>query len=387
MEPLSSSLQARKREGTLRSLRPASLREGGRIYFGKKRLLDMASNDYLGLSGHPELKKAAAEAAQRYGTSSAASRLLSGDLESFHELEETVASFKGKEAALIFNTGYQANIGVISALCGRDDIVLLDRLSHASIIDGAVQSKAHLVRFRHNDVRHLEELLKEKRHRHRRSLILTESVFSMDGDIAPVKRIAELKEEFDSFFMLDEAHATGIFGPSGSGIAEREGVTQSVDVIMGTFGKALGSFGAYVALSDVMRDFLVNNARSFIYSTALPPSVIAASQQAIRLLAEEPERRERLLEMSSRFRREVSALGLETLGESQIVPVVAGDTETALSWSRELFEAGYWVPAIRPPTVPKGSSRLRFSLNFTHSPEDMDGLLRYLGRLKIGERP
>jgi len=369
MERIKSFLKDRVREGTLRFLKPASSRRNGLISFKKNEYLDFSSNDYLSISNHPEIVHASNKACERFGTGAGASRLLSGDFDIHHELEEKIAHFKGKKAALIFNSGYQANVGIISALFSRGDVIFSDRLNHASIIDGMVLSGARFFRFKHNDLKHLENLLKIHRKKYKNSLIITETIFSMDGDRPDLKAIVALKKKYNSNLMVDEAHATGIFGKNGSGLVEEENLTDSVDVIMGTFSKALGSFGAYVASSQEIKDYLVNTCRSFIYSTALPTSVIAANLKSLELIKNEPNRRKLLLENADYFRNELKSLGLNVKGSSQIIPLIVGDSREAVMLSRKLEEKKYRVLPIRPPTVPQGKARLRFSLNFSHTKE------------------
>ncbi|MFH1594289.1 MAG: 8-amino-7-oxononanoate synthase [Candidatus Omnitrophota bacterium] len=375
MERVEKLLKERKAKGLLRRLEPLSKRGRGRIRLQERDYLDFSSNDYLGLTNHPRLIEAAVKATQAWGTGSSASRLLSGDLNIHHDLESKVAAFKGKEAALVFNSGYQANVGIISAIVGRGDAIFSDRLNHASIIDGALLSGAKLFRYRHNDVNHLESLLKRERDKFKGVLILTESVFSMDGDRAPLKEIALLKERFGSLLMVDEAHATGIFGASGAGMVEEEGMIDKVDLIMGTFSKALGSFGGYIACDRRIKEYLVNFSRSFIYSTALPPSVIAVNSASIDLIKEEPFRRDRLIENSIYFRKGLVGRGFCVRGDSEIVPVILGGALRAVNLSKALQESGYHVLPIRPPTVPTGESRLRFSLNFDHTKEILDRVI------------
>jgi 8-amino-7-oxononanoate synthase len=380
MERIERFLEERRREGLLRILTPSRKRRGGKINIAGREYLDFSSNDYLGLAEHEKLAEASKAATDTFGVGSSASRLLSGDLELHHELEERVASFKGKEATLIFNSGYQANVGIISSLCGRGDCIFSDRLNHASIIDGALLSGAKLFRFNHNDPSHLEGLLKKERANFKESLIVTETIFSMDGDRPPLKEIATLKTRFNSLLMVDEAHATGVFGASGSGVVEEEGLIKGVDLVMGTFGKALGSFGAYVACSRVMREFLINACRGFIYSTALPPSVIAADLAALEVVRDEPFRRISLLEGAEYFRNGLMRLGLEVRGSSQIVPLIVGDVRKAISLSDRLKEAGYWVFPIRPPTVPQGEARLRFSLTYHHTKDVLKKIIDEVAR-------
>jgi 8-amino-7-oxononanoate synthase len=371
----------RQSEGLLRVLRPADLRKEGKIHQNGRELFDFSSNDYLGLSGHCELKKASQKAIEELGTGSGASRLLSGDLKIHHELEEKTAQFKGKESALVFNTGYQANVGIISALCKSCDAVFCDRLSHASILDGISLSSARLFRFRHNDIGHLESLLEKSEGKFRNRLIVTESVFSMDGDRAPLKEMVGLKEKYGCEIMVDEAHATGIFGKDGSGVVAEEGLVESIDLIMGTFSKALGSFGAYIACSKSIKEYLINMCRSFIYSTALPPCVVAANIAALEMVRKEPFRRETLLANAAYFRSELERKGFEIKSKSQIVPLIVGDAEKATAMSERLMEKGYWALPIRPPTVPQGQSRLRFSLSYHHNKQVLQDLTDQTGKM------
>lgn len=366
MDAVEKFLLQREDKGLLRILRPADFRKGGKIYFGGKGFFDFSSNDYLGFSNHPRLKEAAQKAIENFGTSASASRLLSGDLKIFHQLEDAVAEFKGKEAAVVFNSGYQANIGIISALYGRGDAILCDRLSHASIIDGIALSGAKLFRFKHNDLEHLKSLLKKNSDKFKNRLIVTETIFSMDGDKSPLQELVEIKNKYRCNLLVDEAHATGIFGISGSGIVEQENLSQHVDLIMGTFSKALGSFGAYLACSEKIKQYLINTCSSFIYSTALPPAVIAANLESLNIISDEPQRRRMLLARADYFREKLQAAELDVRGSSQIIPLVVGDAEKTIEISELLKRDGYWVLPVRPPTVPTGESRLRFSLSFDH---------------------
>jgi len=376
-------LKKRQDAGLLRTLRPVFARSEGRIISEGREYMDFSSNDYLGMSGHIRLIHAAKKAMDEFGSSSCASRLLSGDLALHHELEEETARFKNKEAALVFNTGYQANIGIISALFSKPDCVFFDRLSHASIIDGILLSGAKFFRFQHNDIDGLEFLLKKERARFKKALIVTETIFSMDGDRCPLKSLVSLKDRYNCEIMVDEAHATGIFGRDGSGLVEEEGVAGQVDYIMGTFSKALGSFGAYMAASKKTTAYLVNACRAFIYSTALPPAVIAANLEGIRLVGEEPCRRKTLLEQARYFRSALKNKGFDVKGDSQIVPVIIGDNLKAVEFANRLQGKGYWVLPIRPPTVPEGEARLRFSLNLCHNREMLRKLIEDICAVKV----
>jgi 8-amino-7-oxononanoate synthase len=374
MEDIERFLEERKAGGLLRMLKAADWRRNGVICFDGREFVDLSSNDYLGLADHPKLKEAAKEAIEKFGTGAGASRLLSGNLRLHEKLEEATAKFKGKEAALVFNSGYQANVGIISAVCGSCDAVYADKLSHASILDGVSLSGAKLFRFAHNDVGHLESLLKNTAGDFADKLIVTESVFSMDGDKAPLRELAELKERYGGRMLIDEAHATGVFGPQGSGLAAAEGVTERIELIMGTFSKAMGSFGGFVAGSRQMIDYLVNTSRAFIYSTALPPAVIAANIAAIGIVEAEGFRRTTLLENAAFLRGALAGKGFEIKGDSQIVPVIVGDSGKAIEKAERLREAGFWVLPIRPPTVPQNQARLRLSVNFGHKRGDLERL-------------
>jgi 8-amino-7-oxononanoate synthase len=337
--------------------------------------VDLSSNDYLGLSRHPNLRRATTKAVEEWGASSCASRLLSGDLGIHHALEERIASISGKEKALVFSSGYQANVGIISALVGRGDAAFADRLSHASLIDGIGLSGARCFRFRHNDLDHLETLLRKHSHSFQTRLVVTETVFSMEGDRAPLAGIVELKDRYGGVLMVDEAHATGIYGAQGGGLAAEARLGERVELVMGTFSKALGSFGAYVAGSTRVIDFLVNACRSFIYSTALPPCMAAASLAALETIEEEPHRRAALCKNAAWFRDALMARGYDVRGASQIVPLVVGGAERAVAASKGLEAKGFWVLPIRPPTVPVEEARLRFSLTYDHSREQLSELL------------
>ncbi|MDD5464827.1 MAG: 8-amino-7-oxononanoate synthase [Candidatus Omnitrophica bacterium] len=383
MAGIEEFLKERQEQGLFRRLKPASLRLGGKIYFGNKEYVDLSSNDYLGLSGHPELKKAVIEATGKFGSASCASRLLSGDSELFHELEDAVAKFKGKEAGLVFNSGYQANVGIISSLFTRGDCIFSDRLNHASIIDGILLSQAKIFRFQHNDPGHLEALLKKERAKFKNALIITESIFSMDGDRAVLKEPVGLKEKYNCRIMVDEAHATGIFGENGSGVVEEEGLSAQVDLIMGTFSKALAGFGAYLATSKNIADYLVNTCRSFIYSTALPPAVIASNLASLKLVKDEPHRRKTLLSLAKMLRDKLQEKGFSPKGASQIIPLILGDNLRAVEFAKKVQERGYWALPVRPPTVPAGQARLRLSLSYDHNQETLNKLIDVISAIRI----
>lgn len=383
MAEIGDLLKKRAEAGLLRQLQPISYRQKGRIYLCEKEYIDFSSNDYLGLTGHPKLIEVSKKALDEFGTSSSASRLLSGGLKIHHLLEEKIAHFKNKEAALVFNSGYQANIGILSCLYTKEDAVFSDRLNHASIIDGILLSGARLLRFQHNDLNHLECILKKERAKFGKALIITETIFSMDGDRAPLKELVELKDKYNCEIMVDEAHATGIFGEKGSGVVEEEGLAERIDLIMGTFSKALASFGAYLATSQKIVEYLINTCRSFIYSTALPPSVIACSLASIDLVEGEPYRRQGLLELAGYFRGTLEKKGFQIKGVSQIVPLIIGENLKTVEFTKRLQEKGYWVLPIRPPTVAQGEARLRFSLTFNHDRAILEKLIEDISEIKI----
>lgn len=342
----------------------------GRVLVDGRELLNLAANDYLGLAQDPRLIRASQEAAARWGVGSGASRLISGTLALHQELEAEIAAWKETEAAVIFNSGYMANVGVIAALLEKGGLILSDRLNHASIIDGMRLSGAKFQRYGHRDLNHLEELLKKAAGQ--RVLIITDSVFSVDGDLAPLRELVALKEKYGAWLMIDEAHASGVFGPRGAGLAAELGLTAQIEVHLGTFSKAFGCFGAYVAGSRVLIDFLHNRARSFIYSTSLPAPVLGAIREALRVVREEEEPRLYLRRQAARFRQQLQAAGFDTLGsESQIVPVLVGDNARALAFAAALREQGLFAVAIRPPTVPPGTARIRFSLSAVHAPDEL----------------
>ncbi len=384
MERIEKFLQKREQDNLLRTLKPAAFRRDGLRYSKGREFIDFSSNDYLGLCTHPELKKALKETVDVLGVGSSASRLLSGDLDIYHELEAEVARFKGKEKSLVFNSGYQANAGIISAFCRRGDAIFSDKLNHASIIDGIILSGAKCFRFSHNDPGHLKQLLKKERAKFKEALIITETVFSMDGDRPLLKELVGLAKSYNCKLMADEAHATGIFGKNGAGVVEEEALAGEVDLIMGTFSKALGSFGAYLASTSETVEYLINACRSFIYSTALPPSIIAANLVSLKLVKDESYRRKELLNNADYFRKKLQELGFKVRGSSQIVPLIIGDSQKAVDMSRALQEKGYWVLPIRPPAVPKGEARLRFSLTYYHSKKVLERFIKDIVQVSNG---
>ena len=366
---LAGDLERRKQEARLRGLRPFERDGAWVVTEDGRRLLNLSSNDYLGLASHPAVIEAAAQAAKR-GAGSTSARLVTGTDATYRQLEARLAEFQGTEAALVFGSGYLANLGTIAALVGRGDSVFSDRLNHASIVDGCRLSRATIHRYGHRDVDELESML--RRAGSGQKLIVTESVFSMDGDVAPLEEIVELKERYGAALLVDEAHADGVFGPRGEGMAYELGVADGVDLHVGTFGKAFGAYGAYVAGRDVWIRYLVNAARSFVFTTGLPPAIVGAVGAALELVQEADEPRRRLLANAERFRERLADLGLDTgASTTQIVPVVVGESQAALELGRALEEAGVLAVPIRPPTVPRGSARLRFSLSAPHTDTEL----------------
>jgi len=361
-------------KGLRRSLEPLASAQGPVVTVGGRPLVNLCSNDYLGLAGDPRLRRAAAEAAEREGAGSGAARLVAGDLAVHGRLERALAAFEGTEAALLFGSGYHANAGVPAALVGRDDAVFSDVLNHASIIDGCLLSRAELLRYRHADVGELESLLAASRAR--RKLVVTDTIFGMDGDAAPLAEIADACERHGAMLYVDEAHATGVLGPNGAGLADALGLRDRVDVRMGTLGKALGSFGAHVAGERRLVQLLVSRARTFIFTTALPPAACGAALAALEVVRAEPERRARVHALAARAKAGLARLGFELPRVvAPILPVVLGGEARAVAASRALRERGYFVRAIRPPTVPRGTSRLRVALSASHTEAHVDGFL------------
>jgi 8-amino-7-oxononanoate synthase len=370
-----------KRLHLFRELTTADAVTGPFITISGRQLLLMCSNDYLGLASHPALTNAAIKALERHGFGSGASRLVSGTSGLHIELERRIAAFKGTESALVFNSGYAANTGVIPAIAAEGDVILSDSLNHASIIDGCRLSRASVLVYRHRDLDHVEELLKKSGNAKRR-LIVTDSVFSMDGDIAPLSGLAALAQQYNALLMVDDAHATGVLGRSGRGSTAHFGLGQEVHIQMGTLGKAFGSFGAYIAGSRELIDYLVNRARSFLFSTALPPSVCAASIAAISIIERQPELLQSLWINRNRFVKGLQALFLNIAAtETPIVPILVGSSQKALRASQTLFDHGIYASAIRPPTVPEGSARIRTTVTAAHSHQDIDHALDVFGKM------
>ncbi len=381
MRPLEPELERRRAEHLYRRRRVLGSPQEPRLQIDGKALLSFCSNDYLGLANHPEVIEALQRGAARYGAGSGSAHLVSGHSEAHHALEEELAEFTGRPRVLLYSTGYMANQGVIAALLGRDDTIYQDRLNHASLIDGGLLSRAGLKRYPHNDTAALAARMACQSGGD--ALVAVDGVFSMDGDLAPLPELARLCERQQAWLMVDDAHGFGVLGRDGRGSVDHFGLDpESVPILVGTLGKAFGTFGAFVAGSEALIETLIQQSRSYIYTTALPPAVAEATRTSLRLLQQDAWRRERLQQLIARFRAGATRLGL-TLMDSQtpIQPILAGSAGQALAWSQALESQGILVTAIRPPTVPEGSARLRVTLSASHTEEQLDQLLEALGRL------
>jgi len=379
---LNQRLDALRVQNLFRELRRVDSPQSPHLQINGQPFLNFSSNDYLGLANHPALKEAATRAIEKFGAGSGASRLICGSLAPFHELETALAQFKQTEAALSFATGYAAALGTICALLGKDDIIILDKLVHACIVDAAKLSGAKIRVFAHNDLEDLEDKLKWASAKSLaaspapRVLIVTESIFSMDGDVAPLREIVALKEKYGAWLMVDEAHATGIIGKNGRGLAEHLGVSAQIEIQMGTLGKALGASGGFICGSRTLIDFLINRARSFIFSTAPVPAAAAAATAGVQLAqsAEGEKLRQRLQSLIKQ---------LQPAASSAIIPIILGDESKAMQAATKLREQNIFVPAIRYPTVARGAARLRVTLTASHSDDDLSRLVAALKSLNI----
>jgi 8-amino-7-oxononanoate synthase len=374
-------LEALSAKGLRRVLEPLDSPQGARVRLGDEWLINFSSNDYLGLAASPAVRAAAAAALEQYGVGTGASRLVVGDMAPHQRLEARLARFERAPAVRLFNSGYAANTGILPALVGPGDAVFSDALNHASLVDGCRLSRARVVVYPHADVTALTRALMETPAR--RKLVVTDSVFSMDGDVAPLRELVAACEAHGAALMVDEAHATGVLGARGAGLCEALGLEDRVDLRMGTLSKALGGLGAYVATSRAVADLLVSRARPFVYSTALPAALCAAAERAVDLVEHDPAPRERLWGHIHRFTEGLRALGLPAEPRSAIFPVILGEPARALDAAKRLREEGLLVKAIRPPTVPQGTSRLRFCLSAAHTPEHIERALESLRRLGV----
>ena len=388
MIELEERLAELKELGLYRRMRMVSGPQGPRVVLDGKPVLLLCSNNYLGLADHPRVREAAAEAAMRWGAGAGASRLVSGNMTLHRRLEERLADFKRSGSALLFGSGYLANAGIIPALARRGEVVFSDALNHASIVDGCRLAGAETFVYDHADVDHLEWGVRQAEGRG--ALIVTDGVFSMDGDVAPLADIVDVAREHDLRVMVDDAHGTGAIGPDGRGSVAEAGLEGEIDIVVGTLGKALGSYGAYACCSPTMSRFLINSARSLIFSTGLPPTAVAAAMAALELLAEQPRRVEKLQANADALRDELAREGFEVAGSTtQIIPLIVGDASLAVRVAENALEQGVFAQAIRPPTVPAGTSRLRLAVMASHTRAELREAAQVLGRaaMRAGFRP
>jgi 8-amino-7-oxononanoate synthase len=384
-EKLAGELAGIESADLRRTVREVASAQGARVRLEGREVLNFSSNDYLGLANHPALKEAAVQAIENFGTGAGAARLISGSQSPHHELENALANFKGTEAALAFSSGYAAALGTIPALVGTGDVVVLDKLVHASLVDAAKLSGAKLRVPKHNDLADLARILEWAAEQGGRTLVVAESVYSMDGDLSPLLNLVELKEQHGAWLMLDEAHATGLYGEGRRGVAEEFGVAARVEVQMGTLGKALGAAGGYICGSNELVDLLRHRARSFVFSTAPMPAQAAAARAGIKVVQspEGEQRRTRLWSLVDELKNGLIARGWKLpVVQSAILPLSVGAEAEAVALSERLLEGGVFVPAIRYPTVAKGEARLRITVSAGHSPEDIKNLLEILGEGK-----
>ncbi|MDI6781364.1 MAG: 8-amino-7-oxononanoate synthase [bacterium] len=372
MDFLSKELEQLKIDSLYRSPQILESKQGTSAIINRRKYILLCSNDYLGLSNHPKLIEASLAAAQEYGTGSGASRLICGSLKIHAQLEQGVAIFKQTEDAIIFSSGYMANLGVISSLMNKGDLIIMDRLNHASLIDGARLSGAHLRVYPHQNMAILQKILSSSSI-YRRRMIIAEGIFSMDGDIALLPEIVSLAKHYQAMVMVDDAHATGVLGKNGQGSAEYFGLKGRIDIQMGTFSKAIGGFGGFVAGKKVLIDYLKNTARSFIYSTSLPPSDAAVSLKGLEVIQTEAKWREMLWANADYLRQQIQKTGINTLNSTtQIIPVLTGSNENTLQMADYLYNHRIFAKGIRPPSVPKGKGRIRLSVMAAHTREELD---------------
>ncbi len=381
----SDLLGALRERGTHRQMRVMAGAQSTRMSVDGREVLLFAGSNYLDLAHHPEVVEAAAAAAREFGCAAGGSRLINGNLEIHQALESELAEFLGTEAALVFSTGYMANVGVIPALAGRGDLVISDALSHASIIDGCRLSHAEIRVFPHGDLDCLEKELRNAASTRREVLVVVDGVYSMDGDVAPLAELVPLAKNWGATVLVDDAHGTGTLGATGRGSAEHCGVSSDVDVLLGTLGKSLGSFGAFIAGSHELRDLLVNTARSFIFSCALAPPQVAAARAALEVMRREPWRRERLSQNADRLRNGLEQRGISTApSATHILPVIVGDNDATMELCERLLESGVYAQGIRHPSVPDGTARLRITPMATHRSGEIDHLVDLLAKELTG---
>jgi 8-amino-7-oxononanoate synthase len=378
-ERLLQELERIKEAGNYREIKYLEPVATSRVVYNGRSYLNLCSNSYLSLHIHPDVVSAAKEAVDMYGAGTCSSRSVSGSIDLYGAVEDEVAAFKGYKRALIFSNGYLANMGIIATLTNDDDVIFSDELNHSSIIDSARLSRARKVIYRHLDVADLEKKVKRIRGR-RRKFVVTETVFSMDGDVAPLKEIYALKEKYGVHVIVDEAHGTGVFGETGKGVEEMHGLSGCMDVQMGTFGKALGSFGAFALGDSLTMEYLVNRARTFMYTTALPASALAAGRAALRLVNESRSYKDELWVNIARMRQGLGGMGFDLKqSEGPIIPVEVGEDRKTVEMQRRLMDRGIFLQAIRPPTVPPGTSRLRLTVTRGLTSQEIDQALDAIG--------
>ncbi len=380
---LEDELERIKQQGLYRSRRLIRSPQDIRITINGKKVLNFCSNDYLGLANHSELIATFQQAVNQYGVGSGSAHLICGHSTAHHALEEELATFTGRERALLFSTGYMANIGVLSALLGRGDGVFEDKLNHASLLDGGLLSGANFKRYLHKDINSLQQ--KFQRSKALKKIIVTDGVFSMDGDLAPLTELAMIAKQNEAALMVDDAHGFGVLGQTGGGLVEQLALTQNdVPILMGTFGKAFGTAGAFVAGSEVLIETLIQKARSYVYTTAMPAAIAAATSASLKLLINESWRREKLQTLITQFKQGAKQLGLTLMASnSAIQPILIGDSQQAVAISQRLLKLGVLATAIRPPTVPKNKARLRITFSANHQPKDVTTLLNALEKSRI----
>ncbi len=382
---MADELAAWSHRGLMRHRRPIRARQGVRVELAGRTLVNFGSNDYLDLASDARLAQASARAARRYGSGAGASPLVCGYLPPLRRLERELARWEGTEAALVFSSGFAANLAAVSALAVPDDAIFSDALNHASLIDGCRLSRAVTHIYRHADIGHLRQVLREHAHGARRRLIVTDTVFSMDGDLAPLADIVRLAEEYDALIVADEAHATGVLGETGRGVTELAGIASDRLIKVGTLSKALGAQGGFVCGTRQTIRWLLNRGRSYVFSTGLCPAAAGAARRAVRVVKEEPERRRTVLKLAQLLREQLASCGLANVtGGCHIVPLIVGAPDRACEISARLQEQGFLVPAIRPPSVPENTSRLRMSLTAGHTREDVLALVGNLRECMAG---
>jgi len=379
MKQLYDALEQRKQQGLYRKRLVSQSPQGVRNVINGKQLLSFCSNDYLGLANHPEIKQAFIQATEQYGVGSGSAHLVNGHSQLHHDCELMLAEFTGRDRALLFSTGYMANLAVTSALVGRNDVIFQDKLNHASLIDAAKLSDAKLLRYQHNDLTQLQRLLDKNQSNYRR-LIMADAVFSMDGDKVDAKKLSQLSRQTESWLMLDDAHGFGVLGETGSGLCEEQKLSQNdVPILMATLGKAVGVSGAFVAGSEELIETMIQSSRSYIYTTASPPANAAAVMQSIKIIQQQSWRREKLFELIHYFKKQLTQLDCELMpSDTAIQPIVIGDNHKAVSIASNLFQQGIHITAIRPPTVPENTARLRITLSAEHDKKDLDILIKAL---------